>query len=80
MLVTTKIDMTTQEHLSYLKVKELVITDLKSEAKNIVNQPINNWAGDAYMTNVQLKKTMQRRKKLKKGYKMLLEAFKLLNY
>lgn len=80
MLVTTKIDMTTQEHLSYLKVKELVITDLKSEAKNIVNQPINNWVGDAYMTNVQLKKTMQRRKKLKKGYKMLLEAFKLLKY
>jgi len=25
--------MATQEHLSYLKVKKLVITDLKSEAK-----------------------------------------------
>ena len=72
--------MTTQEHLSYLKVKELVINDLKSKAKAMANQPINNWVGDAYMTNVQLKKTMQRRKKLKKSYKMLLEAFKLLNY
>lgn len=72
--------MTTQEHLSYLKVKELVITDLKSEAKDIVNKPINNWYGDAYMTDIQLKKTIEHRKKLKKGYKMLLEAFKLLNY
>ena len=72
--------MTTQEHLSYLKVKELVITDLKSEAKDIVNQSINNRAGDGYMTDIQLKKTIERRKKLKKGYKMLLEAFKLLKY
>ena len=72
--------MTTQEHLSYLKVKELVITDLKSEAKNIVNQSVNNWAGDGYMTDIQLKKEIERRKKLKKGYKMLLEAFKLLKY
>lgn len=51
--------MTTQEHLSYLKVKELVITDLKSEAKNIVNQSVNNWAGDGYMTDIQLKKTIE---------------------
>ena len=72
--------MTTQEHLSYLKVKELVITDLKSEAKDIVNQSINNRAGDGYMTDIQLKKTIEHRKKLKKGYKMLLESFKLLNY
>ena len=72
--------MTTQEHLSYLKVKELVITDLKSEAKDIVNQSINNRAGDGYMTDIQLKKEIERRKKLKKGYKMLLEAFKLLKY
>ena len=72
--------MTTQEHSSYLKVKELVITDLKLEAKNTVNRPVNNWFGDAYKTDIQLKKTIEHRKKLKKGYKMLLEAFKLLKY
>ena len=72
--------MTTKEHLSYLKIKELVIADLKSEAKDMVNQPVNNWAGDGYMTNIQLKKTIEHRKKLKKGYKMLLESFKLLKY
>ncbi len=72
--------MTTQQHSSYLKVKELIITDLKSEAKDIVNQPVNNWAGDGYMTDIQLKKRIEHRKKLKKGYKMLLEAFKLLKY
>ena len=72
--------MTTQEHLSYLDIKKIVINDLKSEAISKAKQPINNWAGDGYMTDIQLKKTMERRKKIKKGSKMLLEAFKLLNY
>lgn len=72
--------MTTQEHLSYLKVKELIITDLKAEAKKTTNQRVNNWVGDGYLTDIQLKKEKEQRKKVKKGYKMLLEAFKLLNY
>ena len=72
--------MTTQEQLSYLEIKKLVISNLKAEAKDIVNQSVNNWAGDGYMTDIQLKKTIEHRKKLKKGYKMLLEAFKLLKY
>jgi hypothetical protein len=74
--------MATQEHLSYLKVKKLVITDLKSEAKIGSTQSTHpdDWTGGRYYTNAKLKKEIERRKKLKKGYKMLLEAFKLLNY
>lgn len=72
--------MTTIEYSSYLKMQELVIANLKSEAKNIINRPVNNWIGDGYMTDIQLKKETERRKKLKRGHKMLLEAFKLLKY
>lgn len=72
--------MATEEHLSYLNIKKIVINDLKSEAISKSTQPVNNWAGDGYMTDTQLKKVIERRKKAKKGSKMLLEAFKLLNY
>lgn len=70
----------TQEHLSFLNIKKIVINNLKSEAKVIVNQSVNNWVGDGYMTDIQLKKRKEQRKNFKKGSKMLLEAFKLLNY
>lgn len=72
--------MTTIEYSSYLKIQKLVIANLKSEAKNIINRPVNNWTGDGYLTDIQLKKATERRKKLKRGHKMLLEAFKLLKY
>jgi hypothetical protein len=72
--------MTTEEHLYYIEIEKLVIAKLKQEAKKISTQPINNWAGDGYLTDIQLKKEKERRLKLKKGYTKLLEAFKILNY
>lgn len=70
----------TTEHLSYIEIKNLVISKLKQEAKILSTQPINNWAGDGYLTYAQLKKEKERRLRLKKGYRKLLEALKILKY
>lgn len=72
--------MTTTEHISYLEIEKIVINKLKQEARGSVDVPVNNWAGDGYLTQAQLKASIARRKRNKKGYRMLLNAFKLLNY
>ena len=64
---------------TYRAIKQIVIEQLKEEAKDYCNQALLQ-SGDGYLTPKQLKKAKEQRKKLKKGYKQLLESFKLLNY
>jgi hypothetical protein len=45
-----------------------------------MTKPTNNWAGDAYYTEKQLKTIILKRQKHKKGAKMLLEGLKLMGY
>lgn len=72
--------MTTDNDQTYIEIEKIVIAKIKNEAKGYASMRVNNWAGDAYLTNKQLQDSMKYRKRIKKGYKMLLEAFKLLKY
>jgi hypothetical protein len=65
---------------NYRQIVKIVIDDLKQESKTISTTPINNWAGDGYFTEKQLQTITIKRKKRKKGAKMLLEALKLMGY
>lgn len=65
---------------NYLNIEKIVIAKLKYEAKQFILKLINNNYGDAYLSNSGLKRTINHRKRLKNGYKKLLESFKLLKY
>lgn len=65
---------------NYAQIVKLVVDSLKQEAKTLSTKTINNWAGDAYYTEKQLKTIILKRQKHKKGAKMLLEGLKLMGY
>lgn len=72
--------MYTNERYHYLEVEKIVIAKLKYEAEQFVSESIINKRGDAYLSSSELKAIINHRKRLKSGYKKLLEAFKLLKY
>lgn len=69
-----------QHHEKYNSIKNLVIEDLKEEAKELIKTGATNLVGDGYLTDKQYKNMVEYRKKRIKGAKMLLDAFKILKY
>jgi hypothetical protein len=65
---------------NYAQIVKLVIDGLKQEAKTLSTKTTNNWAGDAYYTEKELKTIILKRQKHKKGAEMLLEGLKLMGY
>ena len=63
---------------SYTEIQQIVVNDLKEIARIHSRSTISGHAGDGYLTKVQYEKYKSSRMRLKKGGKMLLEAFKLL--
>jgi hypothetical protein len=62
----------------YNSIEEIVINRLKDEAKEFLETRIGSYTGN--MTKAQYKKHADHLKRMKKGSKMLLEAFRLLKY
>jgi len=61
---------------TYRAIKQIVIEQLKEEAKNYCNQALLQ-SGDGYLTPKQLKKAKEQRNKLKK---VISNCLKALNY
>lgn len=64
----------------YLKIKKIVIEEMKEEAKKWANTKTVNWSGDGYLTARQLRKAYSYRDRVREGSKLILEAFKKLGY
>ena len=63
--------------IQYNAIKNIVLDELKEEAKKIANEPVAGWLGSAHLTKTQYNQELAYRKRMKKGSKMLLEALKL---
>mgnify|MGYP001577781712 CR=1 FL=1 len=64
----------------YLKIKEIVIEQMKAEAQRWAKTKTVDWSGDGYFTARQLKKAHSQRDKIRDGSKLILEGFKKLGY
>ena len=55
----------------YNQIKEVVISEMKEEAKKWANTKTINWAGDAYLTAYQLRKAHSYRDRVRDGSKLI---------